>query len=154
MKPAGPRQEVAYLSLAVAVLAIAVALFVGIRSLPRREKPKPPAVVAAAAPTARQPAARAPGSGKRDPFAARQAKPGEAGGKGQSEGPLRLVGVVHGKQPLAVIRRGERRYYAKLGDSVSGYTLVGIGADQVTLRKGSERLKLPLHGEEPETVSQ
>jgi hypothetical protein len=148
MKPGGQRQDVAYLSLAVAVLAVAVALFVGIRAFPRKPKQTAPTKIAAAPSAAKQLPSRLKAAGKRDPFASQAAK--EAAAKGTSPEPLKLVGVVRGKQPLAVIRRGDRRYYAKLGDAVSGYTLVGIGVDQVTLIKGSERVTLPLHGGGPE----
>ena len=152
MKSGGQRQDVAYLSLAVAVLAVAVALFVGIRGLPKKPKATAPTQVAAAPPAAKRLPSPQKAAGKRDPFASQAVK--EAAAKGTSPEPLKLVGVVRGKQPLAVIRRGDRRYYAKLGDAVSGYKLVGIGVDQVTLLKGSERLTLPLHGGEPEVASE
>jgi hypothetical protein len=121
---------------------------VGIRAFPRKPKAAAPTQVAAAQPAVQQLPSHEKPAGKRDPFASRATKEGP--GKGTSPEPLKLVGVVRGKQPLAVIRRGDRRYYAKLGDAVSGYRLVGIGAEQVTLVKGSERVTLPLHGREPE----
>jgi len=146
MKSAGQRQEVTYLALGVAVFAIALALFVGIRSLPRKPKKAGGGAATAAAPETRPAPAGAKAAGQRDPFASQVTKEAEAG-KPAPE-PFRLVGLVRGKQELAVIRRGDRRYYAKLGDAVGSYTLVGIGAKQVTLAKGAERLTLALHAAE------
>jgi hypothetical protein len=152
----GPRQDVAFLALAVAVLAIAVALFVGLRSLPRGG-----AKTAAAAAAAEKQVAAAPekvtprASGKRDPFRSaaggesKPAGPGEAKAQpAPSQGEVRLVGIVRGaREPLAVVRRGDRRYYAKVGERAAGYTVVGIGDNYAVLTRGGEQLRLTLYEE-------
>jgi len=153
MRARGPRQEVAYLALAVAVLAIAVALFAGVRALPRKPKPAEPTKVAQAPPQ-RKPVAPQPKPGStRDPFAAGAkvaAAQTPATQQKKPEEQFKLVGLVRGKEPLAVIRRGERRYYVHVGGSVGGYTLAEIGADRVILTKGDERVALPLHVPKPQ----
>ena len=156
MKPRGQRQDVAFLALAVAVLAIAVALFVGVRALPglraRRAPAPPPPPVAKPAPLPAQP----PGSRSHDPFKGKPAPvtPGAAA-KPSPELELKLVGIVRGREPLAVIRRGNRRYYVKRGDQVSGYLLTEIGESRAVLAKGTEQvtLKLPAPSLEEGTVT-
>jgi hypothetical protein len=151
MRGTGQRQEVGFLALAVAVLAIAVALFVGVRALERpREQP-------AAEPTVEEPAAvetveaGPAGDADRDPFKA-QAGQGAEPGETASEAPdLRLVGIVmSGGRPLAVIRRGDRRYYAKVGEKAGPYTVIGVGQDQAILAKGDDTITLTLRRPLPE----
>lgn len=163
MKAKGQRQDIAFLALAVAVLAIAVALFVGIRSLPGRgarpapSQPKETAPKVAAKPVDQRP----PGSATHNPFQAR-ALPGTQPGRAARAGPgaeprpgprpteeMKLVGVVQGRDPLAVIRRGERRHYVKAGDRVASYTVAEISSHQAVLTKGQERLVLPLRPPPP-----
>lgn len=151
MRGTGQRQEVGFLALAVAVLAIAVALFVGVRALDRpRQRPaeEPKAEEPAAAETTDTGLA---GDADRDPFKAQTGK-GEEPGATASETPdLRLVGVVmSGGQPLAVIRRGDRRYYAKVGEKAGPYTVMGVGQDQVILARGDDTITLTLRRPLPE----
>jgi type IV pilus biogenesis protein PilP len=155
MSRKGPRQDVAFLALAVAVLAIAVALFVGIRALSNRRAPEPvapPVPQVAQKPVAGEP----PGSKTHDPFqgkptqppkpAAGATAPAGAKGKAKPADEIKLVGVIQGqgKELLAAIRRGNRRYYAKQGDTVAGYTVVHVQASQVVLAKGAETMTLLL----------
>jgi hypothetical protein len=145
MSRSGQRQDVAFLALAVAVLAIAVALFVGIRALSSRGTAKPaspPQQLAAQEPAKVQP----PGSSKRDPFKGKTLLDQAAGTKPKPGEQLKLVGIVkgQGQELLAAIRRGNNRYYAKRGDQVGGYVVAEIGDDRVVLTKGEERLALSL----------
>jgi hypothetical protein len=150
MSRKGQRQDVAFLALAVAVLAIAVALFVGIRSLSNRGAVKPPA--AAPEQVAQKPPVIAPpGSKSHDPFKGKPVLPAKpavgANAKAKPAEQIKLVGVIQGqdKELLATIRRGSRRYYAKRGDTIAGYTVSDVETSRVVLTKGTEKLTLSLH---------
>ena len=149
MKGKGQRQDVAFLALAVALLAIAVALFVGIRALSNRGATKraapPPKQVAQ-----RPPVAKPPGSKSHDPFKGKptQVKPApNAKPKPSPSEQLKLVGVVQGqgRELLAAIRRGNKRYYARQGDQVAGYTVAEVRDGRVVLTKAGEQMTLLLH---------
>jgi hypothetical protein len=146
MSRSGQRQDVAFLALAVAILAIAVALFVGIRSLSNRgrAKPAPPAPKPV---VQKPPDMQPPGSSKHDPFKGKPL-PGQVtpGVKPKPAEELKLVGVVQGQgsELLATIRRGSDRYYVRRGDRVSGYSVAEVSVDRVVLTKGGERVTLVL----------
>jgi len=146
MAQKGQRQDVAFLALAVAVLAVGVALFVGLRAFPRRppQEPKAPPVARPTPPLrlATKPS-QPPGH---DPFGSRPIKPPEPPpqAKPKPAEELKLVGIVRGKELLAVIRYGDRRYYSRQGARIAGYTLAEIGSQRVVLTKGEERLALSL----------
>jgi len=150
MKQTGQRQDVAFLALAVAVLAIAVALFVGVRALSTRRASKP--ADQPSAPKAMEKAAstQPPGSRSHDPFKGKvsPAQSSTALDKPMPAEQLRLVGIVQGRgrELLAAIRRGNDRYYVKQGGSVGEYTVVEITSGRVVLTKGDEKLTLLLHG--------
>lgn len=146
----GQRQDVAFLALAVAVLAIAVALFVGVRSLPRTAESAPPPEVAEEVEPEAPAAPDSEAESTRDPF--RSARQREAAEAAATRGePLRLVGIVQGAEPLAVVRRGERSYYVKVGQRAAGYTVMQIGANHALLARGDDRVRLSLHEETGES---
>ncbi len=155
MRTGGQRQDVAFLALAVSTLAIAIAVMAGVRALSRRPKPKPaPTVVAQGRAPRPRTAATPVANTKRDPFAD-QSKKLQAGGTGTAEAPeFRLVGIVSAHEAMAVIRRGSRRYYARAGQTVAGYTVAVIGRDRITLVKGEERITLELRPPQPEETAQ
>lgn len=138
------RQDVSFLALTVAVLAIAVALFVGIRSLPGRRAAKPESETPAQAAVEKPVAAEPPGSPEHDPFESKPT-PAPVTARPEPGQELKLAGIVQGKSPLAVIRRGERRYYVRVGSEVSGYRLAEIRSDRVVLTKGAQSVTLRLH---------
>lgn len=139
MKAAPQRQEITFLALAVAVLTIAIALFIIVRLLPARaETPAPPEPVAEAAPEA--PELPPADDADRDPFQSEIGQVSAADGSGE----LRLVGVITGPPPLVVIRRGEHRSYVRIGESVGGYTVVSIGPDRAVLARDDDRVTLLL----------
>ena len=145
------RQDVAYLALAIAVLAVSVALFVGIRMLPKGEK-KPAKGAAVTEPEAAQvTGAPTPAETARDPFGSQQEAKGPSGLRTTSVAAqdLKLIGIIQGRQPLAVIRRDSRRYYVRLGDTVRGHRVTAIGEDRVILARGDEQMTLVLR-EPPE----
>jgi type IV secretory pathway VirB10-like protein len=148
MKSSGQRQDVAFLALAVAILAIAVAIFVGVRALSSRKAGKK---AAEPQPVAQQPKPEPPkptGAVGHDPFKEKPAAPASPPAVQKQPEPeegLRLVGIIAGKEPLAVIRRGDRRYYAKRGDRVAGFAVVEIGSGRAVLVKDSAQLTLLLH---------
>ena len=147
MKGSGQRHEVVFLAVAVAVLTIAVAVFVGVRITANKSKPTPKPPVEQ--PVATKPEPPAPTPVDRDPFKSGTATDAAAASKSATE--MKLVGIVmSGDRPLAVIRRGTKRYYAKLGERAGSYTVAGIGRDRVELVKGEERITLTLHTPEPE----
>jgi len=151
MKESGQRQDVAFLALAVAVLAIALALFVGMKLIPKERSRKPKAEATEQAATAeppQEPAAKQPSG--RDPFKS-QAR-STAGAAVRTNLQLKLVGIVteEGKRPMAIIHSGKRRFYAKLGDRAAGYTVVGIGGDRAVLEGDGDRVTLVLREPEPE----
>ncbi len=150
MSESGRRHDVAFLALAVAVLAIAVALFVVMRSIPT-QPPCPPAEetqekVAEKAEEAQQPA---PTKG-RDPF---RSQVGGAGGAAAApQAGLKLVGITReeGRQPMATIRTGRRHYYVRVGERVGGDRVLSIGENRVVLEREAGRITLVLRqpGEE------
>jgi hypothetical protein len=153
MKETGQRHDVAFLALVVAVLAVAVALFVGMRSI-RRERPKKPASKPTETAQVAGPIVGKTKGGPRDPFK-NQAEEGKgvkgAGGAVSAGQSLKLVGIVskQGDQPVAIIHSTKKRYYARVGARVAGYTLTSIGANQAVLEKAEERLVLLLREPEP-----
>jgi len=153
MKEPGQRQDVAFLALVVAVLAVAVALFVGMRFM-HREQPKKPASQPTETAEAAGPVVEKRTGGPRDPFK-NQAEQGKgakgAGGAASAGESLKLVGIVskQGDQPVAIIHSTKKRYYARVGARVAGYTLTSIGTNQAVLEKGEERRVLLLREPEP-----
>jgi len=144
MRSTGQRQDVAFLALGVSTLAVAVAIMIGVRALSRRPKEQPKPTVGAEAPAPKPPPVPPPATTKRDPFLD-QSKTPQPGGKAAKEQPeFKLVGIVSGREPMAVVRRGGRHYYLRVGQTVVGYTLAVIGRDRVTLVKGEERITLEL----------
>ncbi len=152
----GQRQDVAFLALAVAVLAIACALFVGMKSMHRPAAKKVEAQPAAAAKVA-APLVQKPTGGPRDPFktegAAKGAgaRDGAAGAGGAAAPTLTLVGIIsqRGGEPIAVIRSPKKRYYAKVGQHAAGYTVVSVSSGGAVVEKDGDRMTLLLH--QPET---
>jgi len=145
------RQDVAFLALAVTVLAVSIAVFVGIRMLPKGEK-KPPQTTPVEQPAAaQQKDAPAPAETGRDPFGSQQQAGVPSVRPTTSAAPqdLKLIGIIQGRQPLAVIRRDSRRYYVRLGDTVRGHRVTAIGEDRVILARGEEQVTLVLR-EPPE----
>jgi hypothetical protein len=140
MKAAPQRQDITFLALAVAVLTIAIALFIIVRLLPdRAEPPAPPEPVAEAVPEAPE---LPPGDdADRDPFQSEVGQTAAADGGGE----LRLVGLMPGPPPLVVIRRGDHHSYVRIGESVGGYTVVSIGPDRAVLARDDDRVTLLLH---------
>ncbi len=139
MKAAPQRQDITFLALAVAVLTIAIALFIIVRLLPdKAETPSPPEPVAEAAPQA--PELPPNDDIDRDPFHADVGQASAADGSGE----LRLIGLMPGPPPLVIIIRGEHRSYVRIGGSVGGYTVVSIGPDRAVLARGDDRVTLLL----------
>jgi hypothetical protein len=151
MSSSGKRQDVAFLALAVAFLAVALALFVGLRSIqrdkPEEPEPEPVEIVEAVEPEMDEP----PQDGGRDPFRAQSGSVAAATGAGSSAD-VRLVGIVmeQGDKPMAIIRSGRKRYYASLGERAAGYTVVSIGQDRAVLEAGGRQFTLVLREPEPE----
>jgi hypothetical protein len=152
-----PRQDMAFLALAAAVLAIAVALFVVMRSVSKGEQEPAPQEtqqqVAEKPPELPQPE---PTEG-RDPF--KSEPKGAVAGVGPAEPAaaaqvdLRFVGFTEGQGqgPMAIIRRGQRRYFVRAGETVRGYTVVSIGQNRVVLTgPGGEAVLLLREPEEEE----
>ncbi|MFB3882039.1 MAG: type II secretion system protein N [Armatimonadota bacterium] len=151
----GQRQDVAFLAVVVAVLVVAVALFVGMKSI-QRNRPEKPAAKPAKPVEVSGPVVPKPEGGPRDPFrqgagsgpGGAAAKPGAGATAAQT---LKLVGIVSekGDQPVAIIHSARKRYYARVGDRVAGYTLMSVGTDRAVLSKGGESLTLVLREPEP-----
>jgi hypothetical protein len=58
---------------------------------------------------------------------------------------LWLSGVIQGEPKVAVLRRGEKRYYVRQGDTIDdGYTVVRISSNEVTLKRGRRTRALRL----------
>lgn len=69
---------------------------------------------------------------------------------GQPE--LRLVGLVSGDRPLAVIAGDGTRYFVRVGDSLpSGWRLSKLARCSVSLTRGSENTTLTLEKHPPST---
>lgn len=152
MSSGGQRQDIAFLALVVAVLAVALALFVGLRSIGREkgEEPElePVEEVEVVAPEVEEPPTS---GGGRDPF---KTQPGAVGSSTAPGGAadVKLVGVVmeQGDKPIAIIHSGRKRYYASTGDRAAGYTVVSIGEDRAVLERDGGRVTLVLREPEPE----
>jgi Tfp pilus assembly protein PilP len=152
MKESGRRQDVAFLALVVAVLAIVLALFVGMRSI-QRARPKKRETKAAKPTQLAGPTLPKPARGPRDPFKTQEAATAAAKtAGGDAAQSLKLVGIVskQGDQPVAIIHSAKKRYYVRVGDKVAGYKLASIAANQVVLEKQGVNLTLPLREPEPE----
>ncbi len=152
MKNSGQRQDVAFLALAVAVLAVAVALFVGMKSIQKERPKKTEPQAAKKVETAKKPGSKGASGAPRDPFKTQAGGAGVAGGPGAQQRELKLVGIVaeQGDKPVAIIRSGKKRYYAKVGDRAAGYTVMSIGQDNATLEKDGNTVTLVLYTPEPE----
>jgi len=147
MSSSGRRHEMTFLAIAVGVLVVAVALLVGLRSFPKRQPRRAEPQGAKQVPTARgerRPAEE--GRKGRDPFASRHQDKG--GGAPKRGGELKLVGIVEkeGRRPMAVIRAGEQRYYASLGERAAGYRVVSVEEDRAVLEGEGGRITLLLGG--------
>lgn len=58
---------------------------------------------------------------------------------------LWLSGVIQGEPKVAVLRRGEKRFYVRQGDTIDdGYTVVRISSNEVTLERGRRTRALRL----------
>lgn len=174
MSAAGQKQEVRYLAMAIGALVVAVALFVGVRSLSnkpatassnssaKKEVAKDPEKQAAkkekeesVATTKRDPFA-AVGAAEVQPVAPRNtgasARPtprtvSTGGGQDLSGANLRLSGILRGSSATAVIHIDDARYYANLGEQVGGFTLVKIGTNSVVLSQGGQYYTLTIQPE-------
>jgi Tfp pilus assembly protein PilP len=176
MSAGGQRQEVRFLAMTIGALVVALALFVGVRSLspkptsastkrkPRTKDTKPP--------TKKTEQAKPLPSSNRDPFAAAGAKDvsvtdwnvarrdprraavdsrrrpvGNADGSELDVSDIRLAGIMRGAGAMALIHVGDQRYYAQLGDQVGGFTLVRIGTNSVVLAEGARKMTLTIQPE-------
>ena len=152
MKSNGYRQDVAFLALAVAVLAVAVALFVGMKSIQRERPKKAEPKSAKKVESVKKPGSKGASGAPRDPFKTQAGGAGGAGGAVAQQREVKLVGIVaeQGDKPVAIIRSGRKRYYAKVGDRAAGYTVMSIGQDSATLVKDGSTVTLVLRTPEPE----
>ena len=140
MAESKPRQDMVFLALAAAVLAIAVALFVVMRSVSKGEQePAAPETQQEVVQKPPEPPKPEPTEESRDPFKT-QPKGAVAGGATPAPAPepqvdLRFVGFTEGQGqgPIATLRRGERRYFVRPGETVRGYTVVSVGQNRVVL---------------------
>ncbi len=147
MREGGRRQDVAFLTLAVAVLAIAVALFVVMRSIPKQQH-APAAEEAQEEPAEKpeEPAEEPPSEG-RDPFRTQaRGAGGVAVVPGAPQAEMKLVGITReeGREAMATLRRGRRHYYVKVGESIGGDRVVSIGEREVVLEGEAGRVTLIL----------
>ncbi len=148
------RQDMVFLALAAAVLAVAVALFVVKRSLSKEPAaPEPPQQVAETPPEPPKPEP----TENRDPFKSQPKGAVAAGGPTEPvPGPqvdLRFVGFTEGQGQgaIATIRRGERRYFVRTGETIRGYTVTSIDQNRVVLTGvGGEAVLLLREPEEEE----
>jgi hypothetical protein len=150
MSESGQRQDVAFLALAVAVLAIAVALFVGMRTMPKMPTGEAEPTAEEAGTEESQPEAALEPTG-RDPFESRASGAGAARGRDAGPPQLKLVGIVTraGERPMAVVHSGAKRYYARVGERAAGYTVVSIGGNTAVLEGDGARVTLVLREPEP-----
>ena len=151
MRSNGQRQDLTFFWLAVVVLVVAVALFVGMKSIPKKaaESDSGESAVDQGLDGAAE-GDQAPGvSGGRDPFRSPTGAGGAVAGS-EPQGDLKLVGIVTGagEGPRAVIHAGRRRHFARVGDRVGGYVVTSIGTNTALLEKDGDRLTLVLR--EPE----
>jgi hypothetical protein len=70
--------------------------------------------------------------------------PPTAAGVAAPEQELALAGIVAGRRNMAVIREGDKRYYASVGDRIGGYRVQAIGEHEVVLagREGKVILRM------------
>ena len=69
-----------------------------------------------------------------------------------AQSPLRLVGLVTGTYPLAVISGDDTRYFVRVGESLpSGWKLAKLDDSSALLVKDGDRLTLSLSEERPRT---
>ena len=165
---AHPRQKTEAVLFAFAVLVLLLAATIYIVS----HKGPPPVGTAKPPASAKQPKAQTaspPPPGKplprsgRDPFGSPFAgsRPTPSSGSLPPPGPrppslpppagapqlqeFVLAGVLTGPSPLAMVRRGEKRYLVRVGQALEGgYSVRAIEEDRVVLSKGGERLVLRL----------
>ena len=151
------RQDLVFLALAAAVLAVAVALFVVMRSVSKDgQEPAPPETQQQVAETPPEPPKPEP-TENRDPFKT-QPKGAVAAGGGPVEpvpGPqvdLRFVGFTEGQGQgaIATLRRGERRYFVRAGETVRGYTVTSVEQNRVVLTGAGGQAVLLLREPEEE----
>jgi hypothetical protein len=137
----------------LAMLAVTVGYIV--YAVADREPPDDPAPKPAAGPGGESAAVSAPlPTPQKDPFAAPVPSADAGGGSGtdaevtQADGEVAgphsepgqeqqamLVGVVTGERAIAVIRVGDARYYAGVGDTVAGLgRVIQVGRDSVALK--------------------
>jgi hypothetical protein len=150
------RQDMVFLALAAAVLAIAVALFVVMRSISKEGKepaaPQTPPQVVEMPPEPPKPEP----TENRDPFKSQPKGTAAAGGPAEAvPGPqvdLKFVGFTEGQGQgaIATIRRGPRRYFVRTGDTVSGYTVTSIEQNRVVLTGAGGQAVLLLREPEEE----
>jgi len=64
-----------------------------------------------------------------------------------AEAPLRLTGVIYGQPSMAILRKGDRRYFVRPGDPVGGrYVVQSISQRRVVLAGSQGTLSLDLTG--------
>jgi hypothetical protein len=148
----GQRQDVAFLALAVAFLAVALALFVGLKSIQRGKSDEPKPELAPEVEVVEAEVEKPPPSGARDPF---RTQPGSMRGTPGDTTPtadVRLVGIVmeQGEKPMAILRSGRKRYYASVGERAAGYMVVSVSEKSVILSREGERVTLVLRQPVPE----
>jgi hypothetical protein len=151
MPSTGQRQDLTFLWLAAVVLVVAVALFVGMKSIPKKpvESDSDEGAVDQGLDGAAEGDQVPDVSGGRDPFRSPTGAGGAVAGR-EPQGDLKLVGIVTGagEGPRAVIHSGRRRHFAGIGDHVGGYVVTSIGTNTAVLERDGDRLTLVLR--EPE----
>ncbi len=152
MSSGGQRQDIAFLALAVAVLAVAFALFIGLRSIGggKRAEPEsePVEEVEVVEPEVEEPATS---ETARDPFRTQFGAVRSSTAPGGAAD-VKLVGIVmeQGDKPIAIIHSGRKRYYASAGERAAGYTVVSVGENRAVLERDGGRVTLVLRQPEPE----
>jgi len=152
MQKNGQRQDIAFLALAVAVLAIAVALFFGMKNIgkepPKAPEPEPVEQVEVTEPIIEEPD---PGVNGRDPFKTQPGATASSAASGGSNEGLKLVGILmeQGSFPMAVIHSAKKRYYARVGEKAAGYEVISVGDNTAVLQKDGHQITLVLR--EPES---
>jgi len=144
--------------LAMGTLAVAIAIMIGVKALssrPAKRPAKKPATEEKAKPEPEPepeavPITRDPFRGETQSNTTSKARAKGKGRRGTRSDELRLVGIMSGNPPLAVLRKGDRRYYVRAGETAAGYTVSSVGRQSVTLVKGEERLVLQLRPPSPE----
>lgn len=151
MSSGGQRQDIAFLALAVAVLAVAFALFIGLRSIGGHKRAEPESEpveeVEVAEPEAAEPATSETG---RDPFKTQVGVVRSSTAPGGAPD-VKLVGIVmeQGDKPIAIIHSGRKRYYASVGDRAAGYTVVSVSEGRAVLERDGGQVTLVLREPEP-----